>query len=357
MKTQKSPAMEILEKYKEIIWPVLKDHLESPSFPKIFAVPREFNYFSDYHWNLCRDYPLRKGKYLRPTVLSLCSLAMGGNLQETLPTACSMQISEDWILIHDDIEDDSYQRRGDLTLHKKYNVGMAVNAGDTLHATTWKVLAHNFDIFPLNKAKKIHDEFYKILTRTTMGQTAEMKLIKDNKLDVSEDLVLFIIDGKTSYYSVAGPLRLGALVADANINQINILTEFGLNLGRCFQLTDDVLDLTSDFGGLKNQKGNDILEGKRTLIYSHLYKSCKGDDLKKLERIYSKKREEKSADEVEWVIFKMKKYKSIAYAQNMAFKFKMRAEKILDNDMDFLKKEPYIKELRILMEFVLNRKT
>jgi geranylgeranyl diphosphate synthase type II len=355
MKIENTKALEILKKYKSKVWPYVERQLKSPNFPEQFVIPQHYLKYSKMHWTMLNDYPSRKGKYTRPTVLLLIALALGDKINKIIPTAAAMQISEDWILIHDDYEDDSIERRGLPALHKIYGPELAVNAGDSLHVIMWNTLTNNFKLLGEKKAIKIINEFYVMLTRTTLGQSSEIKITKENILDFSDEDYIFIIDGKTSYYSVAGPMRLGAIIAGANEKQLDLITDFGLNLGRCYQLVDDLLDVTSDFAGLKKQKGNDIYESKRTLILGHLLRNAKPKDKEKLIKIISKKRSVKTQDEVDWVISKMHEYKSIEYSQNKAKFFKEKAEEILNNKLTFLNKEPYISELKTLMNFILER--
>lgn len=349
-------VQETLEKTKRLVWPEIEKHLKDPSFPKAFQIPDKYKKLQHFHWNLVREYPERKGKYIRPTLVKLAAEAMGTNTQHTAKTAAAMQVSEDWILIHDDFEDGSLERRGKPALHRIYGNELAVNAGDTLHIIMWKILNENDSIIGTVKAKRIINEFYTMLMRATLGQTVEIKWTKENKLDFGDKDWFFIADSKTAYYTIAGPMRLGAIIAGATEKQLETLAEFGVVLGICFQLVDDVLDLTSDFGGLKKQKGNDIFEGKRTLILGHLLRTASKLDRQKVIKILSKNRDHKTQNEVDWIIDKMIHYGNISYAQNIAGKYRDAAREIFDTKLDFLSKEPARSELKKLINFILERK-
>jgi geranylgeranyl diphosphate synthase type II len=355
-KTNKSlyPAVKILEKYKKLVWPEIKRYLKDPVYPPSFQIPKTFKKEALFHWKATKEYPKRQGKYLRPTLLILTCEAMGGKPQDAVKTAAAMQISEDWILIHDDFEDKSEVRRGKPTLHRMYGPELAINAGDALHIIMWKVLTDNKSLDSKITTALI-DEFYRMLTRTALGQALEIKWAKENKIDFLDKDWFFIADGKTSYYSVAGPMRLGAIIAGATNKKLDLLAEFGLNLGRCFQLVDDVLDLTSDFKGLKKQIGNDIYEGKRTAILGHLLRNADKKDKKKLTLILKKSREEKTKNEVDWVIKKMHEYGSIKYARKLAKKLKQKALRIFEENLKFLSHQPARENLETLIHFVLER--
>ncbi len=150
-------------------------------------------------------------------------------------------------------------------------------------------------------------------------------------------------------------MRLGAIIAGASPEQISVIDKFGIKLGRCFQLVDDILDLTSDFGGLKKQKGNDIFEGKRTLILGHLLRTAWPSDKKRLIKILGKDRNHKTQEEVDWVIGKMTEYKSIEYAKREAVILRESAYRIFESDLVFLKEKSARRKLKTLIEFVLER--
>jgi len=286
----------------------------------------------------------------------LTASAMGFPQKKAIKTAAAMQISEDWILGHDDIEDDSLQRRGKPTLHRLYGKELAINAGDALHIVMWKVLRDNFKVVGPKKALAIIDEFYRMLNRTTLGQTVEIKWTQENKTDLTDKDVFFIMESKTAYYSIAGPMRLGAILAGATKKQLDTIYQFGQYLGRCFQIRDDLLDLTSDFAGLKKQIGNDIYEGKRTIMLMHLFRTVKGEEKKKLMAIMEKKRKGKTAAEVKWVIRMMAKYGSLEYGEKLAAKITKQAKEFFDKELGFLSRQPARSQLKVGIEFVLTRK-
>lgn len=347
---------EVLLQKREIVWKEIQRYLKTP--PKLagkLAIPPKYQKWLDFHWQMTCTYPERRGKYIRPALVLLTAAAMGVPEKKAVLTAAAMQTSEDWILIHDDIEDDSLQRRGAPALHKIYGKELAVNAGDSLHLVMWKMLWDNRKLLGEKKAEKIASEFYQMLSRTTFGQTVEIKWTQENRKDLSDEDVFLILDGKTSYYTIAGPMRLGAILGGATEKQLELIYGFGQKVGRCFQIIDDLLDLTSDFHGLKKQTGNDIYEGKRTIMLMHLFRKVEGEDKDKLVGIMAKKREEKTADEVVWVIDLMKKYGSLDYSRKLAEDLSGQALKIFDKDISFLKTQPARDQLKSAVNFILRR--
>lgn len=293
-----------LDKTKKLVWPEVEKYLCDPIYPAQFTIP--VNYIKDIksYWEIVREYPERKGKYLRPTLILLTTLAMGTNIKKAIKTAAAMQLSEEWLLIHDDLQDNSEERRGGKTLHKLYGMEQAVNAGDTLATIMWKILLDNQKILGSNKTFDIMNEFYKTLLRTEHGQAVETMWSKKRK-NISDSDWFFIADGKTSYYTMSLPIRLGAIIAGANRTQIEKLTEFSLHLGRCFQLVDDILDIKTD-----------KKEGKLTIPIIN----------------------------------------GIPYARKLANDLKEKSKIEFEKNLAFLSLEPARTQLKELIDFVLERK-
>ena len=239
-------------------------------------------------------------------------------------------------------------------MHRMVGNELAVNTGDAIHVAMWGMLYDSVEGMESVVAGKIFREFNRMLTRTALGQAVEIGWMKKDKYDFDDDDWFFIADGKTSYYTVAGPMRLGALCVGADEDQLEVIARFGMNLGRCFQLVDDILDVTGNFSGLK-QMGGDIYEGKRTVILGHLLKNVESDTKDKLVAILDKSRDEKTADEVEWVMQNMKEKGSVEYAKTLAKKFAMEAVLIFEKEMSFVKEVESRKKLRSLIDFILQR--
>lgn len=345
----KADFISILKEYRDLISPIVLKYVnDSLIFPNFCKIKPKYQPEIDFHLKLISEYPLRFGKYLRPTLLISTALSMGANINSTLLPAAAMQLSEEWILIHDDIEDESLERRGRATLQRTFGVPLAINAGDALHIIMWKIIG---DI----GNKKIFDEFYQLLNRTAFGQTIDINWNVQNKLNISNEDVYLILESKTCYYTISGPMRLGAILAGATEEQLDIIYKFGQNLGRSFQIIDDVLDITSDFSGLKKQQYNDIYEGKRTILLSQLLRLASVSESEEIKLILSKKRDQKSEPEVNRIIELMTQYNCVDYAKSEAQKFATEAKKILEQDMSFIKLDPYRSQLQTAIDFIVHR--
>lgn len=356
-KHPKHKFIETLFKYRDLLWPYIEKNLSQiKDFPPHCQIDKKYQSLLDFHFKMVSDYPQRKGKYLRPTLVLLTAQAMGFDLKKAFPTAAAMQISEDWILGHDDIEDQSEERRGQPAIQKIYGNELALNAGDSLHILMWQVLNQNLSELELEFTKKINQEFFTMLNRTILGQTIEIKWAQENRFDLSIEDILLILESKTGYYTIAGPMRLGAILAGANQKQLESIYRFGVMLGRSFQIVDDLLDITSDFAGQKKQQGNDIYEGKRTIMLVHLLNNIDSENKKKLHQILSKSRQQKTNQEVIWIIDQMKNVGSLDYSRKLVTEYAQEATKIFENDLQFIKKEPFRSQIKSGIDFIVNRK-
>jgi geranylgeranyl diphosphate synthase, type II len=348
--------LEILKNYQDLLWPVIeKAIIDANNFPVFCSIDKKYQSVLDFHLEIVSDYPRRKGKYLRPSLLLLAAQAMGVDLKSALNTAAAMQISEDWILNHDDIEDDSPDRRGQPALHKIYGHELALNAGDALHLIMWQVLFNNYSSLSPELSSKIINEFGLMLNRTVLGQEIELKWAKDNRFDLTDEDNFLVLESKTGYYTIAGPMRLGAILGGATDNQLNKIYKFGVLLGRSFQIIDDYLDLTSDFAGSKKVKGNDIYENKRTIMLLHLIRHASQNDLSEIIKILAKSRTQKTPEDIVKIISLMDKYGSLNYAQDLAKKFATEAKEIFSKDLKFLKIEPYRSQIEAGIDFIVTR--
>jgi geranylgeranyl diphosphate synthase type II len=257
------------------------------------------------HYDMISDYPLRGGKYIRPGLLLCGSIACGGNLQDPIKSAAAMEVSEDWILIHDDFQDKSLQRRGRASLPQLYGNELAVNAGDALHILMWKILIENSKIHSPELTFKIFYEMNDFLNVTCEGQFLELNYVL-NKQHITSEQYFEIIDRKTSWYTIIGPLRLGAIHAGAEAKILEGFIKFGLPLGRAFQIHDDWLNIYSKNTG--KELGGDILEGKRTLLLIHLLDQCTSEERERVKDIYALEREQKTDEMLKYVMDLMEKY-------------------------------------------------
>ncbi|ACO46371.2 polyprenyl synthetase family protein [Deinococcus deserti] len=211
---------------------------------------------------MLRDYPQRGGKGIRSELL-LASAQAHGVAHDTDAwdqaqwLAAGLELFQNWVLIHDDIQDDSEERRGQPALHRLYGVPLAINVGDALHAYMWAAV-HRAGV------PGAMEEFLTMIHRTAEGQHLDLSWVEHREWKLREADYLEMVQLKTAHYTVIVPLRLGALAA--GVQPASAFTNAGLALGSAFQIRDDVLNLLGDPLKYGKEIGGDLLEGKRTLI-------------------------------------------------------------------------------------------
>ncbi|HLE07790.1 MAG TPA: polyprenyl synthetase family protein [archaeon] len=331
----------VLAEKREIVWAEIQKFLPSKE-------PKEF-------YKIVREYPERKGKYLRPSLVLLACEAFGGDPAKAVRTAAAMQTSEDWILIHDDWMDGSDMRREKPCLHKIYGDYHAINAGDALHMIMWKMLLDNHEVLGYEKSMEVANEFYNILLTTAEGQWLEGAWMQSGNIALTDEDWFKVADAKAGYYTITGPMRLGAIVAGRNKETLDKLFEFGIPFGRAFQLQDDILNVAGDEKKYGKEIGGDILEGKRTLILGHLMRTCAPQEKKKVEEIFAKSRPQKTEEEKNYVLDLMRKHGSIDYARAVAKKLSGEAKEVFEKNFQSLPETEAKNNLRLAVDFVVNR--
>ncbi len=265
-------------------------------------------------YTLLRDYPERGGKRLRGLALLLSTAAHGAPWQIGLGSAAALELFQNWVLIHDDIEDGSEERRGQAALHRQIGVPVALNVGDALHIYMWRTLLHG-TYNSWERQRRILDTFETCISRTAEGQHLDLAWVEAGRFDVSESEYLEMVTLKSAYYTVVGPLVLGALAA--GVEPDPELTQAGIDLGVAFQIRDDVLNLMDDVSYGKEFAG-DLFEAKRTLILAHFFEHAPETLREQARALLATPRERKSPDEVKRLAATLQSSGAVSYAQSVA---------------------------------------
>ncbi|MEE9555146.1 MAG: polyprenyl synthetase family protein [candidate division Zixibacteria bacterium] len=288
----------------------------------------------DLLYDMMRDYPSRSGKGLRPGLLMIFNRAFGGSDDNALNTAAALELFQNWIVIHDDIEDQSDLRRGLPTLHIKHGAPLAINAGDALAGKMWELVSKNKRILGAEKTMMIFDEFLNMYAETTEGQHIELAWEKNKRWDVSEEDYFDMCRRKTAWYTCITPIRIGCLIADAPPPLLDSAITLGLELGAAFQIQDDVLNLIGDKEKYGKEIGGDILEGKRTLILIDLLSKCSDDEKRYVVDFLDKNREDKKENVIEEILELMRRYGSIDYSIETSQKLAKNARSVFLSGFD-----------------------
>ncbi len=265
---------------------------------------------------LQRIYPERSGKTLRGQVVVLSTRAHGGDEGPALTAAAGVELFQNWVLVHDDIEDDSEERRGQPALHRLVGTPVAINVGDALHVAMWRLLMSLPTASPGGLDREaVLQEFLWMIERTAEGQHLDLSWVASGRFDVTEDDYLTMVTLKTAYYTVVCPLRLGA--ACAGVTPSEAFEAAGTDLGVAFQIRDDVLNLTPGVAYGKEFAG-DLYEGKRTLILAHLLAHASSSERDEVVDVLAVPREAKRPEGIRHVLAAIERHGSLAYAQSVA---------------------------------------
>ncbi len=220
------------------------------------------------------------GKRLRPTVLLAAAEALAD--VETLSTpyrefpslndstvdmmaaAVSVEVIQSFTLIHDDIMDDDDLRRGVPAVHKAYDLETAILAGDTLYSKAFEIMLETGADH--ERMVQALDILARTCTKICEGQSLDVSF--EERDDVTTEEYLEMVEQKTAVLYAAAAC-LPAILMGADQDVVDALYGYGLDVGRAFQIHDDVLDLTVPSEKLGKQRGSDLVEHKQTLITVH----------------------------------------------------------------------------------------
>ncbi|MGQ9780875.1 MAG: polyprenyl synthetase family protein [Nitrososphaeria archaeon] len=221
------------------------------------------------------------GKRQRPFILVNSGLMFGGSLDSMLPAAAAVEFLHNFTLVHDDIMDNDEERRGAPTVHLKYGVPMAILAGDLLFAKSFEsALRLVREAYSGEKVLRISDALVRAAVEVCEGQALDL-LTAVSKEFPSKMEYYHLIELKTSSLFKACAV-IGSVLGGADEDSIMKMREFGRLYGLCFQLVDDVLGVSGDRSVTGKPVGNDIREGKKTLVMRYVLENVGEDDRRRL---------------------------------------------------------------------------
>lgn len=269
-------------------------------------------------YDLLSEYPRRPGKMMRSSLCIATARAFGARLDDAIGTAVAIELLHNALLIHDDIEDGSEQRRGQPTLHVLHGVPLALNAGDTLTLLSLRPLIENATTIGPRLSLRILEETERMARESAEGQAMDLGWRRDNAVDVDDAQYLEMVLKKTCWLATIYPTRVGALIGTRGAIDLEPFIRFGFFVGATFQIQDDVLNLVGDWERYGKERDGDLWEGKRTLMLIRLLNQCTPDERERVHALLRLPREEKTAEHVGWVRERMDAYGCIEHAAQMA---------------------------------------
>jgi len=283
------------------------------------------------------------GKRLRAIMPRLVGDAVGNGHEGHYTLGACIEIIHNFTLVHDDIMDQDPIRRGLDAVHIAYDDATAINAGDAMLALGFEMLADSEHIED-SQLRHVVSTIGEMVRRVAEGQQEDFEF--EDRDSVSEDEYIAMIAGKTSamFETCA---ETGAILAGANQETVDNMARWGLNLGLCFQIMDDYIDMVSDTETLGKPAGSDIVQGKRTLIAIHALES--GAELPTFRKLFGT--ESDPDEELATAVDELRENGSIQYALDRA----MEHHRIAHDCLDLLENTPAVELLRDMTDFQLVR--
>ena len=216
------------------------------------------------------------GKRIRPTLMLLAYNLFKDDPEKILSSACALETYHNYTLLHDDLMDNADVRRGQPTVHKKWNANLAVLSGDSM-----LVLAYQL----MTECDSHLAEVLRLFTETALeiGEGQQMDMEFETRNDVREEEYIEMIRLKTSVL-LACAMKIGALLADAPADDADNLYRFGEKIGLAFQLQDDYLDVYGDPAVFGKAIGGDIVTNKKTYMLINAFNRADNAQRAELER-------------------------------------------------------------------------
>jgi len=220
------------------------------------------------------------GKRIRPVLTLLTADFFGGGSQKAMNAALALELFHNFSLIHDDIMDNAPLRRGEQTVHEKWDVNTGILSGDSMLILAYQ-LFENYEPLLFQELAQL---FSKTAIEVCEGQQYDVDF--ETRDDVSIPEYIQMINFKTAVL-VGAAMKMGAIVAEAPETSKNHVYEFGRNLGIAFQLQDDYLDAFGNPENFGKQVGGDIISNKKTFLYLTALEQGSPEDAQTLRHLFS----------------------------------------------------------------------
>jgi octaprenyl-diphosphate synthase len=280
----------------------------------------------------------RKGKQIRPMFVFLCAKLNGEINESTYRAATLVELLHTATLVHDDVVDESFERRGYFSINAVWKNKIAVLVGDYLLSRGLLLSTTNNDFQHLHILSDA-------VKKMSEGELLQME--KSRNLNLSEEVYFEIVKNKTASL-LSSACAIGAYSTTDNLEKSEVMKKFGEYVGIAFQIKDDLLDYGSSKIG--KPTGNDIKEKKLTLPL--IYTINKVDKTTKKQLIYILKNKNKNKENIKFVIESVLKSGGIEYAVDQMNTYRDKALEILEQFDD----SPVKKSLGDLVRFTTDRK-
>ena len=220
------------------------------------------------------------GKRMRPILTLMSAEVFDADYAKALPAALAVEVFHNFSLVHDDIMDAAPLRRGNVTVHEKWDINTGILSGDAM-----LILAYQyFEEYEPTIFRALAKLFSKTALEVCEGQQWDVDF--ESRKDVTIPEYLKMIECKTAVL-VAAAMKMGAIIAKTSDENANLIYDFGLNLGLAFQLQDDYLDAFGNPETFGKQVGGDIIENKKTYLYLKAMEFASPNEKEELVHLFS----------------------------------------------------------------------
>lgn len=277
------------------------------------------------------DFIDRGGKRWRPALMLWCCEAVGGEKKVALPFTVMPELIHSGTIMIDDLEDSADIRRGKPCTHKLFGVDTAANDSNVLYFLPTILLYRNLHGLSEEQRREIYGLFCEEMLRVSLGQAMDIHWHKGGREKVSEEEYLQMCVYKTGVLARFSA-KLGGILGGASEELIFALGKFGESLGVGFQIQDDILNLVPESDEWGKDTGEDISEGKMTLLVLYTLEKAEEKDAERLREILGMHSKEKKV--IEEAIEIVKKYGAIEYAKGKAVEIVEKSWKKLDGMLE-----------------------
>jgi octaprenyl-diphosphate synthase len=215
------------------------------------------------------------GKRFRPVLLLFCAHLCGYHGPRAVPLASTIEFIHTATLLHDDVVDRAFVRRGLASANSVWGDGASVLVGDFLFTKSFSIIVQDGNLHILEVVSG---------ATTRMAEGEVMQLVKMGKPEITEEDYYYVVKNKTAVL-ISAACRIGAILGSVSPEEEKALADFGFNLGIAFQLMDDTLDYVSEEVTFGKAIGKDLDEGKITLPLIHTLRTCSQAERERLTQI------------------------------------------------------------------------
>jgi len=294
------------------------------------------------------DLLLRGGKRWRPWLFLILAKNLGVDVEKYKELSVIIELLHNGSLVADDIEDSAEMRRGDKAIHIKYGLDVAVNLSSAMYFMPLRILME-MDIDD-KTYRRLVNAYLEDMIRIHLGQATDIgwhRGVKDPE-EITADQYLQMCANKTGVLPRLAA-RYAAIIAGLDEESEKKLGKFAESIGVAFQIQDDIINVT-DAEKLGKDYGEDITEGKVTLIVIHTLSKASEDDKRRLKEILAMHTRDRAL--IEEAISILKKYGSVEYAKEFAREIVRKSWREIE---DILPDNEYKEKLRELANFLVER--